>query len=82
MNLYLLTQQEANDYDTYDACIVAARDEESAKNINPGGDWGESHVSGFYGAWCSGPDKVTAKLIGKAVKGTAAGIVLASFNAG
>ncbi len=77
MNLYRISQDENNDYDTYDSAIVAAETEAAARNINPGGnDWGK------YGGWCSRPDMVKVELIGVATSGTAPGVVLASFNAG
>jgi len=73
MNLYLLSQDQNDDYDTYDSCIVAAADEESAKLITPG-SWGYS--------WCKSPEYVDVELIGKALEGTKEGVILASFNAG
>jgi hypothetical protein len=35
MNLYLITQQENRDYDTYDSAVVAAKSEQDARSINP-----------------------------------------------
>lgn len=35
LNLYLLTQDENNGYDTFDSCVVAAYNEEDAKCIHP-----------------------------------------------
>lgn len=79
MNLYLLTQNVNNKYDTYDSVVVAAENEEEARLINP-------DVSGWdnspYSAWVFAPDQVKVELIGKAVPGTLSGIVLSSFNAG
>ena len=40
MNLYLLTQEDASGYDTYDSCVVAAKNEEDAKQIVPRNCWG------------------------------------------
>ena len=77
MNLYLLTQNENNDYDTYDAIVVAAESEDQARLITP-------YDRGYYqsfGGWAS-PDKVAVELIGESVPGTEAGVILASFNAG
>jgi len=76
MNLYLISQDENDDYDTYDGMVVAAENEAIARNITP-------TKSGFEtNSWCSSPDKVEVKLIGRAVKGTVSGIILSSFNAG
>lgn len=74
MKLYLISQDLNNGYDTYDSAVVAARNEEEAKNTKVGS-------IGDYGAWVT-PDKVQVKLIGTAIKVTKAGVVLASFNAG
>ena len=74
MKLFMLTQNVNNDYDTYDSAVVAAHDEEEAKQVKVG-DYGE------FGTWAS-PINVRAELIGTAKKGTKVGVVLASFNAG
>jgi len=75
MNLYLLSQHQNNWYDTFDSLVVAAKDEESARNIKPSSrDWGCD--------WAYSPDQVTVEFIGKAIKGTLEGVVLSSFNAG
>jgi len=82
MNLYLIWQDETkHNYDTFDRAVVAADDEETARNINPNGgvmDWLDSRVRD----WCKSPTQVKVKLIGKAIDGTKIGVVLASFNAG
>jgi len=79
MNLYLISQRENTDYDTYDSVVVAANNEKDAQAINPNGEdsWGES-----YSAWCSSPERVLVRYLGKATKGTKQGIILASYNAG
>ena len=78
MYLYLLSQNENNDWDTYDSCIVCAESEDEAKNIKPcSNDWGYR-----FSSWCSSPDKVTVELIGVADSKIEKGIVLSSFNAG
>lgn len=82
MNLYLLTQYVNNDYDTYDSCVVAAADEESARRTHPGREksaWDDDYYA--RKTWAR-PHEVTVSLIGTAKEGTAAGVVLASFNAG
>ncbi len=80
MNLYLLEQTDNRGYDTFDSCVVAARDVESARNIHPQGQqfWGQQN----FGTWARSPDKVRVMLIGTAVAGTPEGVILASFNAG
>jgi hypothetical protein len=37
MNLYLISQNVNNDYDTYDAAVVAANSEDEARLIHPCG---------------------------------------------
>ncbi len=75
MNLYLISQDVNTEYDTYDAAVVAAASEKSAQKKHPGGGGSD------FGSWAT-PEKVKVKLIGKAVRGTKAGVILASFNAG
>lgn len=79
MRLYLISQSENNNYDTYDSAVVAAEDEESARTTLPGSyvKWGDK-----YSCWASSPEKVSVEFIGEAVEGTVAGVILASFNAG
>ncbi len=72
MNLYLLSQNVNDGYDTYDSCVVAAESADEARTITP---------SSFGYGWCS-PNEVVVKFIGNATEGVKAGIVLASFNAG
>lgn len=92
MNLYLISQDANNDYDTYDSAVVAAKSEDHARKAHPGGKatwirgkWREGGSSHWH-TWCMSdwttPENVTVSLIGQAVRGTKAGVVLASFNAG
>ena len=71
MNLYLISQNFNSGYDTHDSAVVAAKTEELARLTEVG----------YGGTWCS-PEHVQVQLIGKAVKGTKPGVILASFNAG
>ena len=81
MRLFLISQTENIEYDTYDSAVVCAASEETARQMNPSGRgamiWGEKNWT-----WCSSPDKVVVKLIGEASPDLAAGVVCASFNAG
>ncbi len=94
MNLYRLTQEVNNDYDTYDSCIVAAKTEDEARLIHPDEDITLCDEKGFYitypniskksycnCAWCK-PQDVKVELLGIADKTVSQGVVLASFNAG
>ncbi len=84
MKLFLISQDENQNYETYDSAVVAAPDEESARRMHPGGENGAfANFSPLvYRNWCTSADKVTVKLIGDAVPGLPLGVVCASFNAG
>lgn len=81
MNIYLLSQTDTDEYDTYDSCVVAAPSDNEAKDIHPSGNdarWEDKH----FLDWAKSPDRVTVKLIGTAVVGTEYGVICASYNAG
>jgi hypothetical protein len=95
LSLYLISQNVNNDWDTYDSAVVAARDEDDAKHINPDGYMEEgwwknddqpyeftswSKPRAFLG-WCH-PEDVKVEYIGKASPDIARGVVCSSFNAG
>ena len=86
MNLYLLSQNEYQGYDTYDAIVVAAESEEYAREIHPytGSYMFTNEQMWSCNSWVRYEDrgKVKVTLLGKAVKGTESGVILASFNAG
>lgn len=80
MNLYYLSQYDETGYDTFDACIVAAENEQEARLIRPGqGDWDRAT---YGGTWARRPENVKVEFIGVAASSVKPGIVLASFNAG
>lgn len=74
MKLYLVSQSENHNYDTYDSFVVAAASEDAARRWHPEGDWEGC-------GWCSSPDKASVKYIGEAAEGVI-GIVISSYNAG
>lgn len=78
MNLYLVSQNQNNDYDTYDSFVIAADTANEAQATHPGNkeNWGEK-----YDTWCISPEFAKVKLIGKAAKGIS-GIICSSFNPG
>lgn len=88
MKLYLLTQSKNHGYDTYDSCVVAATSPSTARKIHPG----ECNVPGAYkewwkeerhwGSWAETLEQVEVEFIGNAKRGTKAGIICSSFNAG
>jgi hypothetical protein len=83
MNLYLISQEENNDWDTFDSAVVCAANEEDARTTDPYPAFKPTPL--MYGVdkryWCD-PKYVQVKLIGKADQSTEAGVVCASYNAG
>ena len=77
MYLYKISQSTNSGYDTYDSAIVAAPDKQTAKGINPDGDWRKAFTT-----WANNPEQVSAERIGTAKSGVKQGVILASFNAG
>ena len=81
MKLFLISQDENQNYDMFDSAVVAAENEDAARLIHPEGSW-KKPVHSDFTAWASSPEKVAVTYIGEAKEGTEAGIILASFNAG
>lgn len=84
MKLFLISQTQNTNYDTYDSAVVAAPDEETARNMRPSdgkpmliGEWNYE-----YSSWCNGPEHVTVRYLGEADGDVKQGVVCASFNAG
>jgi hypothetical protein len=95
MKLWLISQSENSNYDTFDSAVVAAETEEEARHTYPnscddvvrwsGSKWLWHLEDGRvfdYGssAWTS-PDKVNVQFLADGYDGHA-GTVLGSFNAG
>ena len=84
MNLYKISQTVNTSWDTYSVAIVAAETPEAARRIHPSPalqDDPEWIEKSWFRGWAH-PDQVQAEYIGEASPGTAAGVILASFNAG
>jgi len=82
MNLYLISQDINNDWDTYDSAVVCANSKKEARMIHPAEyekNW--DGKSGEYDSWCDAKD-VKVIQIGIALKKLKRGVVCASFNAG
>ena len=83
MNLYHISQDVYNGYDTYSDAVVAAKTAKSAATFHPmGGDWRVPHDTYCGGAWVNDPAQVSVEYIGKAKRGTKEGVICASFHAG
>lgn len=86
MKLWLISQNENQDHDTFDRAVVIAETEEAARHTHPYGDctwngsaWDEDDGGRDRGTW-SHPKHVAVEYIGETER--EAGVVLASFNAG
>lgn len=80
MKLFFIEQDQNRDYD-YVSAVVAAPDEDTAKQMDPGTgkpmtDWRKN-----YNSWCGGTQHVTVKYLGEAVD-VDQGLVCSSYNAG
>lgn len=85
MRLYLISQDSNDDYDTYDAAVVAAPDEDTARNMNPhnGKPMTKEDWNAPYTDWCRSPHDVKVELLGNYTKDDGIPcVILASFNAG
>ena len=91
MNIYLLSQSVNTGYDTWDSCVVIAKDEEEARMTHPYyryftddpndeyNNW--NGIDRSYGGWCDAK-YVSVELIGTAADGMERQVVCSSFNAG
>jgi len=79
MNLYLVSRKGACDYDQYSDAVVAAKTKKEAQLTHPSGRKG---VNSWDKASWVRPEDVLVEYIGKAKRGTKAGVVCASFHAG
>lgn len=85
--LYLISQTENGDFDTYDSAVVVAPDEETARQMDPATgepvDWDDvQDKPSDSRTWCSALQHVVVRQIGVAREGMTPGVVCASFNAG
>lgn len=80
LKLFLIKQDANRDYDTYDAAVVAAPNEEVARTMHPRD--GRTNWEWYSDTWCSTPEQVEVEYLGYARPGAKQGVILASFNAG
>lgn len=80
MNIYLLTQDDTNAYDTYDSSVVCAEDETEASKIHPDDD--DNWDAYYSSSWAHKPENVKVKYLGRANSKLEKGTILSSFNAG
>ena len=76
-NIYIISQEFNNNYDSCDSAVVVARNEDEARNIHPSGEFPI-----WLSEWCP-PEHVKVQFLSKAPKALKPGtIVCASYNAG
>lgn len=85
LKLFLVSQSENRNYDTYDSFIVAAENYHEARMTHPD-RWKTEDLPwdgkvGDYSTWCNA-DLVTVQYLGEPAYWVEKGVVLASFNAG
>jgi hypothetical protein len=80
MNIYKVSQNVNEDYDTYDSFVVIAEDEDSARATHPAGYEWDGTEKDCYSTWCDAKE-AKVELIGATEKAKHE-VVLASFNAG
>jgi hypothetical protein len=88
MNIYKISQDSNDNYDTFDSAVVCAENEETARKMIPCHLYDDDKVEPSSmdwsipsNCWCASPDLVKVKLIGNALPGLPQGIICASFNA-
>ncbi len=81
MNLYLLTQDVNDDWDTYQGAVVAAESEDEARNIHPSGNLDEKAWNPRRQDWCR-REQVQVEYIGVAKEGTERGVILTDYKSG
>jgi len=84
MKLFLVTQDQNDDYDTYNGFVAAAPDIETARHMNPrtGKPMTQAEWDKIFSYWCSGPEYVTVMYIGEDTTDFGQRIILSSFRAG
>jgi hypothetical protein len=82
LHLFLISQSENRDYDTYDSAVVVAADPGGARHMLPWESEDPSCDSFRYRQWCDADD-VEVTCVGLAADGLTVGeIICASFRAG
>lgn len=90
MNIYLISQDQNTDYDTYNNAVVVANNEDEAQHFNidaceiiTDDEWKKDYSNKPWMSWCSSPEHVFVEYIGEYIgEETEPYIVCSSFNAG
>jgi hypothetical protein len=78
MKLYLISQDICTGWDTYDSAVVAAENENDARDMHPNGTLLSEDLDS--GSWATNPKHVDVEYLGETKREK--GVVCASFNAG
>lgn len=78
MKLFLISQTENNDFETYDSAVVAAPDEETARNMDPATGKPVDKWGGIFSTWADGPECVIVKYLGETEVDQ--GVICASYG--
>ena len=81
MKLFLISQSQNHDYDSYDSAVVAASNDKTARQMNPATGEPITDWENPFSTWCNDPKYVTVRYLGEAVD-VEQGVICASFNAG
>lgn len=83
MKIYLISQSEQDDYETYDSAIVVAKNRYDATTIHPDGE-GMKFTEKYRVSpcWATKRKNIKVTLLGTPTKNQERGVILASFNAG
>lgn len=81
MILFLISQTENDNVDTYDSAVVCAASADMARAIHPDGKT-PPHEWPRHDTWAHSLEAVTVTAIGVASDHIKPGVVCASFNAG
>lgn len=79
MKIYKISQSVNSGYDTFDAAIVIANNEDEARLTLPCFNYSGDQAS--ITDWAP-PESVQVELIGKALPNAEAGVVVSCYNAG
>ena len=81
MNIYLISQDKNEGYDSFDSAVVVAENEEKAKLIHPCGNTDWDGIKNEYYDWAKA-EYVSVELIGIATGNDVPRVICSSFNAG
>ena len=82
MNLYKVSQNDNNGYDTFSDMVVCAKDEQHARSIHPYDTTFPGINHWDHGMWCTSPEDATVIYLGEARNDIGPGVICASFHAG